>query len=144
SSCTTLSPLRCRPRARTVAFWSRGGSITLRRWVSLSLATGAPPAPSRSLVRGEALVLGPASLATSLRGSHGVEHGLGRDLVHFASSQARDLLRPPEVPQPGYRRVDDVDRIARPQGLGQDVGDPGALHDGPHRPTGDDPRSRRG
>src|SRR5439155_27257549 len=42
SSFSTLSPMRCRPKARTVAFWSRVGLVALRRCVTFTFGTGHP------------------------------------------------------------------------------------------------------
>ena len=42
------------------------------------------------------------------------------------------------------RRVDDVDRVRRPERLAQDVVDTGALEDGANQGPGDDTRTRSG
>src|SRR5919108_6095232 len=96
SSLTTVWPLRFSPSARTVAFWSLGRSMTLRSWVTLSLATAAAPLRLR---HGLHLVLGLLGPSPGLRLLHGLEHGARRDLVHVAAPETGHVVGTPQVLQ---------------------------------------------
>src|SRR5579884_3759043 len=66
------------------------------------------------------------------------------DLLDGLAAQRRDLLRRLERLERFERGEDDVDRVVRPERLGDDVVDPGQLEDGAHRAAGDDAGPRRG
>src|SRR5581483_2293619 len=133
SSLITESLTRCRPRRRTVSFWSLGRSMTLRTCVTLSLATV------------DLLELGGTGrLQALLGGGDRLQHRLGRHLVHLASAEAGHVVGSAELPEAGDGRLHDVDLVARAERLGQDVLDPGALDQRPDRAPGDDPGARRG
>src|SRR5688572_3693055 len=68
----------------------------------------------------------------------GTEHGGGGDVLEGQAAAGRDLLGADEVLQRLHRGVHDVDRVRRPEALGEHVVDPGALEHGTHRATGDD------
>src|SRR5829696_6232489 len=68
----------------------------------------------------------------------GTEHGRGSDVLEGQAAAGRDLLGADEVLQRLHRGVHDVDRVRRPEALGEHVVDARALEDGAHRATGDD------
>src|SRR5919106_747993 len=68
----------------------------------------------------------------------GTEHGRRGDVLQGQTAAGRDLLGTDEVLQRLHGRVHDVDRVRRPQALGEHVVDAGTLEHGTHRATGDD------
>src|SRR5437763_14626523 len=140
SSLITVSLMRCRPSARTVAFCSRGRSMALLRWVTFSLPT-APRLLLLDRMQAVLLLLGPLA---DLGGLHGLQHRLRRDLVHLALAEAGDVLGPAQRPQAGHHGVHDVAGVARARGLGQDRLDPAGLPHGADRAARDHAGPRRG
>src|SRR6266540_646700 len=134
SSFTTVSLMRCSPRARMVAFCGLGRSITDRTWVIFSLGTLGLLQPGFGSLRGHSrLGLG-----------DGLEHGPGGDVLDVAAPQAGDLGRLLERTEPRHDRVDDVDGVPGAEGLRKDVLDTGGLDHSPNGAPGDDARARGG
>src|SRR5918997_3556877 len=114
SSWTTESLIRLRPSERSVWRWLGLVPIADRIWVTFSCAISNPLACTRP------------------------QHGRGSDVLERQTAARRDLLGTDEVLQRLHGRVHDVDRVRRPQALGEHVVDAGALEHGTHRTTGDD------
>src|SRR4051794_35857025 len=66
------------------------------------------------------------------------QHGRRGHVLQRQTAAGRDLLGTDEVLQRLHRGVHDVDRVRRPEALGEHVVDAGALEHGAHRTTGDD------
>src|SRR6266702_3738307 len=60
-----------------------------------------------------------------------------QNLADRQAARLRDVLGTPEVLQPVHGRLRHVDRIRRPEALGEDVADPGQLQDGSDPAAGD-------
>src|SRR5690348_15761308 len=114
SSCTTESWMRFSPRERSVSRWFFLRPIDDLTWVTLSCAI------SDSLTR------------------TGTQHGGRGDVLEGQTAAGRDLLGADELLQRLHRGVHDVDRVRRPEALGEHVVDAGALQHGADRATGDD------
>src|SRR4051794_15395237 len=114
SSLTTTSDSRLRPSERSVS-----------RWFCL------PPMPDLICVTLRRPMSGPRSCASAQQGGRG-------DVLDRQATAGRDLLGTHETLQGRHGRVDDVDRVGRPERLRQHVVDAGALEHGTHRATGDD------
>src|SRR5262245_37578120 len=133
SGISTVSPIRCSPRARIVARLRAMWLIVLLTWVTRSLAaTVALPAP----------VLG------RRRDAHGRRRDLARltrdERAELHAAASAQLFGRVQAAQRLDRRPRDVDGIGGALDLGQDVADPGRLDDGPDRATGDDAGALRG
>src|SRR3712207_2541219 len=120
SSWTTESLTRLRPRERSVWRWLGLVPIADRIWVTFSCAISDPLARTRPQHRG------------------------GSDVLERQTTAGRDLLGTDEILQRLHGRVHDVDRVRRPEALGEHVVDAGALEHGTHRTTGDDPGTGAG
>src|SRR3712207_4308376 len=114
SSWTTESLIRLRPSERSVWRWLGLVPIADRIWVTFSCAISDPLARTRP------------------------QHRRGSDVLERQTTAGRDLLGTDELLQRLHGRVHDVDRVRRPQALGEHVVDAGALEHGAHRATGDD------
>src|SRR5918912_3396636 len=66
------------------------------------------------------------------------QHRRRSDVLERQTAAGRDLLGTDEILQRLHGGVHDVDRVRRPEALGEHVVDAGALQDGAHRATGDD------
>src|SRR3712207_2693012 len=120
SSWTTESLIRFRPSERSVCRWLGFVPIADRIWVTFSCAI------SDSLARTRA------------------EHGGRGDVLERQTAAGRDLLGADEVLQRLHGGVHDVDRVRRPEALGEHVVDARALEHGTHGATGDDTGTRAG
>src|SRR5439155_9211100 len=115
SSFTTTSLIRLRPSERSVSRWFCFDPIPDRVWVTFKRATSSRP-----------------------RTRAGREHGGRRDVLDRQAAARRHRLRRLQALQRRHRRVHDVDRVGRPEALGQHVVDAGTLQYRAHRSAGDD------